>query len=145
MTYIDRIRRRADVPALVERLKASGVDCAMEAARILSEVIPSNEDLFVDLNTRRAIRGNRSIDLTQNEVVLLYTLNEAHGDVVGVSSLHRAMYGAFVSKTHPRADNTVRVQMNRLRRRIREVLKVEIYNRHGQGYHLELLPLEVTA
>ena len=73
-------------------------------------------DLELDLVTRRAVRGNRSLDLTVREFELLEYLLRHQGHLVS-----REMLAHDVWKEPRRAtplDNVIDVQMTRLRRKV---------------------------
>lgn len=128
------------LPKLVKELRRLNNDYADEAAELLDTLVVSSKELVVDLDQNVASRGGISVELTPNQTVLLLTLQNYYGQPAPLGLLHHSTYGKFVTEHNPRSDNTVRVQLNVLRRKI-EPLRANIRTVHGAGYQLELMPM----
>jgi len=91
-------------------------------------------DLTLDLLRRRAVRGNRRIDLTAKEFTLLWLLMRHAGEVLGRTIIAEKVWDMnFDSDT-----NVVEVAVRRLRRKVDEPFdKPLIHTVRGMGYVLE--------
>ncbi|HEY8346777.1 MAG TPA: response regulator transcription factor [Symbiobacteriaceae bacterium] len=92
-------------------------------------------DLLLNKSTNRVSRGGSEVELTPKEFQLLWTLAERAGEIVGREELLEALWDDidFVD------DNTLTVNVARLRRRLAELgLPDAIETKRGQGYRLAL-------
>ena len=99
------------IPELLARLRA-----LVRRGRSTDVLRLKAADLELDLVARRAIRGERPIELTSREFELLEYLMRHHGQLVS-----REMLARDVWKEPRRAtpiDNVIDVQMTRLRRKV---------------------------
>ena len=108
-------------------------------ARLLQRACPgaspavSRGGLTLDLGRGVAARNGAEVALTRNESRILQTLLAAEGRIVSRSALMEALWksDAFVD------DNTLTVNVTRLRRRLEELgLAGALVTRRGQGYQL---------
>ncbi len=76
----------------------------------------------------------KSIDLTQTEGIILYTLMKSAGNVVTYNSLAEAVWGDY----YPGADESIRVYISHLRKKIEENPNNPkiILTKIGVGYYL---------
>jgi DNA-binding response OmpR family regulator len=91
------------------------------------------DDLSLDVGRCTAARPGRSVELTKNESRILQALMENGGAVVSRDDIMHALWqtDAFVD------DNTLTVNINRLRRKLGEIGAGDrIKTRRGQGYSL---------
>lgn len=126
--------------SLSERLRATGLDCAIEAARILDAAPVRMDDLKVDLIKATASRFGRTVKLRPNQASILYVLHKAQGKTVSFESLHKQIYGKIATERSPRTINTMRKQTHTLRRLVEGPLQLVIRADFGRGYQLTLLP-----
>jgi DNA-binding response OmpR family regulator len=87
-------------------------------------------DLVVDTSSRTVTRSGRGVVLTAREFDLLEELLRADGRVVAASVLRRRLWEARREAT----DNTVRVTLMRLRRKLGEQQPIETVT--GVGYRM---------
>jgi DNA-binding response OmpR family regulator len=87
-------------------------------------------DLVVDTSSRTVTRSGRAIVLTAREFDLLEELLRADGRVVAASTLRRRLWETRCEVTN----NTVRVTMLRLRRKLAEPSPIETVT--GAGYRI---------
>jgi DNA-binding response OmpR family regulator len=87
-------------------------------------------DLVVDTPSRTVTRSGQAVELTAREFDLLEELLRADGHVVAASALRRRLWEARREAT----DNTVRVTMMRLRRKLGEPSPIETVT--GVGYRI---------
>jgi DNA-binding response OmpR family regulator len=87
-------------------------------------------DLAVDTSSRTVTRSGRAVVLTAREFDLLEELLRADGRVVAASTLRRRLWETRREVT----DNTVRVTMLRLRRKLAEPSPIETVT--GAGYRI---------
>ncbi|HJB56421.1 MAG TPA: response regulator transcription factor [Candidatus Flavonifractor intestinipullorum] len=109
-------------------------------ARLLQRAYPAQGlpslrqgPLEVDLGRGCARSGGREVPLTRNETRLLQRLLEQPGEIVSRGALMDALWqsDAFVD------DNTLTVNMTRLRKKLEELeLPDCLHTRRGQGYQL---------
>lgn len=102
------------------------------ALRRDSDVISAGE-LLLDRSTNRASRGGRTVELSPKEFRLLWCLAQRAGEIVGREKLLEALWDdtEFVD------DNTLTVNVTRVRRRLEELgLAGAIETKRGQGYRL---------
>ena len=108
-------------------------------ARLLQRACPgvspavSRGGLTLDLGRGVAARNGVEVELTRNESRILQTLLAAEGRIVSRNALMEALWksDAFVD------DNTLTVNVARLRRRLEELgLSEVLATRRGQGYQL---------
>ena len=109
-------------------------------ARLLQRSYPAENsprlrrgELELDLGQGEARCGDRALLLTRNEARILQRLMTGEGDIVSRSALMDALWqsDAFVD------DNTLTVNVTRLRRKLEELgLKDALRTRRGQGYQL---------
>ena len=108
-------------------------------ARLLQRACPgmspavSRGGLTLDLGRGVATRNGVEVELTRNESRILQTLLAAEGRIVSRNALMEALWksDAFVD------DNTLTVNVARLRRRLEELgLSEVLATRRGQGYQL---------
>jgi DNA-binding response OmpR family regulator len=87
-------------------------------------------DLVVDTASRDVTRSGRTVALTAREFDVLEELLRAHGRVLAASVLRRRLWETHREVT----DNTVRVTMLRLRRKLGEPSPIETVT--GAGYRI---------
>jgi two-component system, OmpR family, response regulator VanR len=87
-------------------------------------------DLVVDTPSRTVTRSGQAVELTAREFDLLEELLRADGRVVAAPTLRRRLWEARREAT----DNTVRVTMMRLRRKLGEPSPIETVT--GVGYRI---------
>lgn len=158
--YICReIRSRSDVPIIVVTSRDSEMDELMSMnlgaddfvtkpyntqilmARIESILRRSQKTetqnaivckgLRVCLNDSTAEYEGRKIELTKNEIRILYTLIKHQGSIVSRDELMEMLWQSneFID------DNTLTVNVNRLRKRMESIgWKNQIHTKRGQGY-----------
>ena len=154
------VRRRSQMPIIVVTSRATELDELMSMnlgaddfltkpyntqillarlARLLQRACPgaspavSRGGLTLDLGRGVAARNGAEVALTRNESRILQTLLAAEGRIVSRSALMEALWksDAFVD------DNTLTVNVTRLRRRLGELgLAGALVTRRGQGYQL---------
>lgn len=93
-----------------------------------------HQDLTVDLATALAIRGERQVELTKNELRILHTLLLHPGRVVTRDQLMERLWqtDSFVD------DNTLTVNVRRLRQKLADLgLPELVATRRGLGYLIE--------
>lgn len=160
--YICReIRKKSNVPIIVVTSRDSEVDELMSMnlgaddfvtkpyntqillARI-SAIIKrtyNNEEMEIfeyknlkyNLSTSELEFNENKVDLTKNESRILYTLIKNNGKIVSRDDLIKALWQSdeFVD------DNTLTVNINRLRKKIEEIgAKEYLQTKRGQGYSL---------
>lgn len=110
---------------LAARLRALSRRQAERAPNVLTR-----GDLALDRDRRVATRAGRQIPLTAREFDLLEALLRADGRVLSASSLRRRLW----DDSFDTVDNTVRVTMMRLRRKLGEPRLIETVT--GAGYRL---------
>lgn len=160
--YICReIRKKSNVPIIVVTSRDSEVDELMSMnlgaddfvtkpyntqillARISSIIRRTydNEEMEIfeyknlkyNLSTSELEFNENKIDLTKNESRILYTLIKNKGKIVSRDDIIKALWQSdeFVD------DNTLTVNINRLRRKIEEIgAKEYLQTKRGQGYSL---------
>jgi DNA-binding response OmpR family regulator len=87
--------------------------------------------LILDVNRSTVRSGDRSVVLSRNELRILYTLMSRPGQIVSRDELVEALWqrDAFVD------DNTLTVNVNRLRRRLAAIGREDaVTTRKQQGY-----------
>lgn len=154
------VRRRSQMPIIVVTSRATELDELMSMnlgaddfltkpyntqillarmARLLQRACPgvspavSRGGLTLDLSRGVAARNGVEVELTRNESRILQTLLAAEGRIVSRNALMEALWksDAFVD------DNTLTVNVARLRRRLEELgLSEVLATRRGQGYQL---------
>lgn len=154
------VRRRSQMPIIVVTSRATELDELMSMnlgaddfltkpyntqillarmARLLQRACPgvspavSRGGLTLDLGRGVAARNGVEVELTRNESRILQTLLAAEGRIVSRNTLMEALWksDAFVD------DNTLTVNVARLRRRLEELgLSEVLATRRGQGYQL---------
>lgn len=154
------VRRRSQMPIIVVTSRATELDELMSMnlgaddfltkpyntqillarmARLLQWACPgvspavSRGGLTLDLGRGVAARNGVEVELTRNESRILQTLLAAEGRIVSRNALMEALWksDAFVD------DNTLTVNVARLRRRLEELgLSEVLATRRGQGYQL---------
>ena len=154
------VRRRSQMPLIVVTSRATELDELMSMnlgaddfltkpyntqillarmARLLQRACPgvspavSRGGLTLDLGRGVAARNGVEVELTRNESRILQTLLAAEGRIVSRNALMEALWksDAFVD------DNTLTVNVARLRRRLEELgLSEVLATRRGQGYQL---------
>ena len=154
------VRRRSQMPIIVVTSRATELDELMSMnlgaddfltkpyntqillarmARLLQRACPgvspavSRGGLTLDLGRGVAARNGVEVELTRNESRILQTLLAAEGRSVSRNALMEALWksDAFVD------DNTLTVNVARLRRRLEELgLSEVLATRRGQGYQL---------
>lgn len=154
------VRRRSQMPIIVVTSRATELDELMSMnlgaddfltkpyntqillarmARLLQRACPgvspavSRGGLTLDLGRGVAARNGVEVELTRNESRILQTLLAAEGRIVSRNALMEALWksDAFVD------DNTLTVNVARLRRRLEELgLSEVLVTRRGQGYQL---------
>lgn len=154
------VRRRSQMPIIVVTSRATELDELMSMnlgaddfltkpyntqillarmARLLQRACPgvspavSRGGLTLDLGRGVATRNGVEVELTRNESRILQTLLAAEGRIVSRNALMEALWksDAFVD------DNTLTVNVARLRRRLEELgLSEVLATRRGQGYQL---------
>ena len=154
------VRRRSQMPIIVVTSRATELDELMSMnlgaddfltkpyntqillarmARLLQRACPgvspavSRGGLTLDLGRGVAARNGVEVELTRNESRILQTLLAAEGRIVSRNALMEALWksDAFVD------DNTLTVNVARLRRRLEELgLSEVLATRRGQGYQL---------
>ncbi|MGE5572818.1 MAG: winged helix-turn-helix domain-containing protein, partial [Bacteroidota bacterium] len=90
-------------------------------------------DIVINRNDGAVSRGETRVDLTAKELDLLWTLAQRNGDIVSREELLEVLWDdeAFVD------DNTLTVNVSRLRRRLEELgLEEALETKRGQGYRL---------
>lgn len=93
--------------------------------------IMSHNDITLNLDNSSMEINGEMIDLSKNEYRLLYILMKQHGKILSRDKLLRALWDdeRFVD------DNTLTVNINRLRRKIEDAgIKDYIVTKVGQGY-----------
>ena len=154
------VRRRSQMPIIVVTSRATELDELMSMnlgaddfltkpyntqillarmARLLQRACPgvspavSRGGLTLDLGRGVAARNGVEVELTRNESRILQTLLAAEGRIVSRNALMEALWksDSFVD------DNTLTVNVARLRRRLEELgLSEVLATRRGQGYQL---------
>jgi DNA-binding response OmpR family regulator len=113
--------------AKIEGLMKRAYDSTTE-----SRVI-SFSDLALDLAKGRASEGEKSVELTRNEARILQLLINSEGRIISREDIMDALWqeDTFVD------DNTLTVNVNRLRRKLMQIGAAELLRtRRGQGYSL---------
>jgi DNA-binding response OmpR family regulator len=90
-------------------------------------------DLILDVGKSEATCGERRVELTKNELRILSLLIERQGDIVPREDIMDALWqnGDFID------DNTLTVNVNRLRRKLGEIgAEGMLKTKRGQGYSL---------
>lgn len=93
--------------------------------------ILSHNGLTLDILKSKASAGDQSIELTKNELGILKTLIESHGNIVSRDEIIRQLWHMeeFVE------DSTLTVNVNRLRKKLADLGMVEyLVTKRGQGY-----------
>lgn len=88
-------------------------------------------DAYLNLSNSSLVHGDKSIELTKNEVKILHILMENHGQIVSREIIMRKLWEheSFVD------DNTLTVNINRLRKKCVELDLIDfIQTKKGQGY-----------
>lgn len=89
------------------------------------------DGLILDVQSATIRSGERQVELTRNEFVVLFTLLNRHGKIVGREELMEALWNTntFVD------ENTLNVNVNRVRKRLSEIRRENvIQTQKGQGY-----------
>ncbi|GAB6087238.1 response regulator transcription factor [Alkaliphilus crotonatoxidans] len=90
-------------------------------------------DLILNIEHSQVFNGEKEIELTRNECRILALLVRNHGNIVSRTRIMKALWDdeSFVD------DNTLTVNVNRLRRRLEEIgLEGYIKTIKGEGYRL---------
>ncbi|MFP4377936.1 MAG: response regulator transcription factor [Spirochaetales bacterium] len=90
-----------------------------------------HDGLILDVQSATIRTGDRQVELTRNEFVVLFTLLNHHGRIVGRVQLMEALWNTntFVD------ENTLNVNVNRVRKRLAEIGRDNvIQTQKGQGY-----------
>jgi DNA-binding response OmpR family regulator len=90
-------------------------------------------NLMLDIGKSEVRNGERSVELTKNELRILWMLLEREGGIVYRSEIMKAIWRSdtFVD------NNTLTVSVNRLRKKLREIGAVDaLKTRRGFGYCL---------
>jgi DNA-binding response OmpR family regulator len=90
-------------------------------------------DLILDVGKSEAACGERRVELTKNELRILTLLIERQGNIAPREDIMNALWqnGDFVD------DNTLTVNINRLRRKLGEIGAADMLKtKRGQGYSL---------
>lgn len=93
--------------------------------------ILSHNGLTLDVLKSKASAGDQSIELTKNELGILKTLIESHGNIVPRDEIIRQLWHMeeFVE------DSTLTVNVNRLRKKLADLGMAEyLVTKRGQGY-----------
>lgn len=93
--------------------------------------ILSHNGLTLDVLKSKASAGDQSIELTKNELGILKTLIESHGNIVSRDEIIRQLWHMeeFVE------DSTLTVNVNRLRKKLADLGMAEyLVTKRGQGY-----------
>ena len=93
--------------------------------------ILSHNGLTLDVLKSKASAGDKSIELTKNELGILKTLIENHGNIVSRDEIIRQLWRMeeFVE------DSTLTVNVNRLRKKLADLGMAEyLVTKRGQGY-----------
>lgn len=93
--------------------------------------ILSHNGLTLDVLKSKASAGDKSIELTKNELGILKTLIENHGNIVSRDEIIRQLWHMeeFVE------DSTLTVNVNRLRKKLADLGMAEyLVTKRGQGY-----------
>ena len=132
----------ANIPPSIRRvlahLRTMEDHICQEAADLISAFVAQAEPQAIHtcLNTNTATRGGVTVQLSPNQTAVVHMLARYYPQIVTIDALRTALWGPY----QVRSENTVRVMMPALRKRL-EPLNVKIHNRHGVGYKLELLPI----
>jgi len=89
------------------------------------------DGLILDVQSATIRSGERQVELTRNEFVVLFTLLNRHGRIVTREELMEALWNTntFVD------ENTLNVNVNRVRKRLAELGRESvIQTQKGQGY-----------
>jgi DNA-binding response OmpR family regulator len=116
----------AKISALLNRAYDAGAD--VSAAQSLRF-----GDLTLDAGKSEAGFGGQSVELTKNELRILLLLIERQGNIVSREDMMEALWqtDAFVD------DNTLTVNINRLRKKLSEIgAEGVLKTKRGQGYSL---------
>jgi DNA-binding response OmpR family regulator len=87
--------------------------------------------LILDVQSATVHNGERQVELTRNEFVVLFTLLNRHGKIVSREELMEALWNTntFVD------ENTLNVNVNRVRKRLAEIGREHVIEtQKGQGY-----------
>lgn len=90
-----------------------------------------HDGLILDVQSATVRRGERQVELTRNEFVVLFTLLNRHGRIVGREELMEALWNTntFVD------ENTLNVNVNRVRKRLAHIGRENVIEtQKGQGY-----------
>jgi DNA-binding response OmpR family regulator len=90
-----------------------------------------HDGLILDVQSATVRNGDQTAELTRNEFLILFTLLNRHGHIVSRGELMEALWNTntFVD------ENTLNVNVNRVRRRLSEVGRENvIHTQKGQGY-----------
>ena len=131
---------RHPLPELIAQLRGMKTEITSEAAAVIEQLIADRNELKVDINHNIAERGEIVLKLSPIGAIILHTLHQHYGEVVSIDTLHHKIYGKVVMEKAKRSDNTVRVRVNMLKKRL-ELIGAVIHTSHGVGYQLELLAL----
>lgn len=95
--------------------------------------IISYQDLFLDLEKAIVICNEESITLTRNDCMILSLLIKASGKLVTRTQLIKALW----EDEHFVDENTLTVNMNRLRKKLKQIKKDDLIETiKGKGYKL---------
>lgn len=95
-----------------------------------SNIIEHN-GVMINLKDSSIAFNDRKLELTKNEIKILYTLMKDKGNIVNRDKIMRALWEdeSFVD------DNTLTVNINRLRKKLEELGLIDfIQTKKGQGY-----------
>lgn len=103
-------------------------------------------DLSIDLGASTLRRKGRALRVTPYQARIFEVLARAHPAVVPAERLHFAIYGDREDGGPLTADNVLHVQINRLRKSLREsALGAHIQTFRGNGYRLVFLDAQEVA
>ncbi|WP_297439294.1 response regulator transcription factor [uncultured Clostridium sp.] len=113
----------ARVGAIIKRAYGNSLDSELFVLR----------DLTYNMSTSEVIFKGSKVELTKNESKILYTLFKNKGKIVSRDKIIKELWKAeeFID------DNTLTVNVNRLRRKIEEIGAINyLQTKRGQGYIL---------
>lgn len=126
----DYMTKPFDFPELIARIKA-----LLRRPRIIEQTVLIVDDLMLNTETNKVIRGNRTINLTRKEFSLLQYLMKSKGKVLSRGSILEHVWSA---NSDP-FSNTIESHILNLRKKIgTDTEKELIHNIPGRGYKIDI-------
>lgn len=126
----DYMTKPFEFPELLARIKA-----LLRRPRTIEQTVLIVDDLMLNSDTNKVIRGNRTINLTRKEFSLLQYLMKSKGKVLSRGSILEHVWSA---NSDP-FSNTIEAHILNLRKKIgTENEKELIHNIPGRGYKIDI-------